>query len=290
MLVIYLIELVFGYADFISSEMLPAVLTAFIVGLPLWLRNWTPMNLEALAEGEEGNHARRSVNRKGYLYLTLFVSVIGIMGFTGYILYILIRALLGDLSSFSTSTLLEAFGSFGVFTLLGVYHLGQLRSDNRLASASISEQHADFTVVVLESGEGEFSQEIIAALQAQVKDIQVAVHPIGEPFDDSLINASVVVLSSALAANPPEAVRLWLDEFGGMRVAVPVANENWVWVGVESDKLSSLAKSAAKMISLLAEGQDVITRTRSVWIYVLAGLLGLPFLCILFSLLAEFIF
>lgn len=290
LLVIFLIQLIFGSGDFFSDDMLPSILTAFIVGLPLWLRNWTPMNLEALAEGEEGDHARRSVNRKGYLYLTLFISVMGIMGFTGYILYLLISALLGNLSTFSADNLLETFGSLGVFVLLGVYHLGQLRSDNLLASASLSAQHADFTVVVLESGEGEFSQEITAAIQAQIKDIQVAVHPIGEPFDDSLINASVVVLSSSLAANPPEAVRLWLDEFGGMRVVVPVASENWVWVGIESDNLTSLAKSAAKTVSLLAEGQDVIARSRSVWVYVLAGLFGLPFLCILFSLLAEFAF
>lgn len=290
LLVIFLIQLIFGSGDFFSDDMLPSILTAFIVGLPLWLRNWTPMNLEALAEGEEGDHARRSVNRKGYLYLTLFISVMGIMGFTGYILYLLISALLGNLSTFSADNLLETFGSLGVFVLLGVYHLGQLRSDNLLASASLSAQHADFTVVVLESGEGEFSQEITAAIQTQIKDIQVAVHPIGEPFDDSLINASVVVLSSSLAANPPEAVRLWLDEFGGMRVVVPVAAENWVWVGVESGNLTGLAKTAAKTVSLLAEGQDVIARNRSVWVYVLAGLFGLPFLCILFSLLAEFAF
>lgn len=290
MVILFVIDQLFRRGNFTADEIIPAILTAFIIGLPLWLRAWVPMNTEAAAEGEDGDHARRSVNRKGYLYLSLFISVIGMMALAGTILFILISALLGDPPDDMGYNISQAFGSLIAFTLLGAYQLRQLRADNQLASTSLSTQHADFSVVVLEPGEGDFAEEVVAAIRVQVKDVPVAVQPIGENFDASLKDASAVVLPSDLAANPPEAVRLWLDEFGGLRVVVPVAAENWVWVGVESSSLREMAKLAGKTIGLLAEGQEVIARARSVWMYVLAGLIGIPILCILINILGELLY
>ncbi|HSM70390.1 MAG TPA: DUF5671 domain-containing protein, partial [Anaerolineales bacterium] len=65
---------VFGSSDRFT---LASALSSLIIGLPLWLMNWRPMQAEALSEGEMGDHARRSLIRKSYLYVVLFASVIG---------------------------------------------------------------------------------------------------------------------------------------------------------------------------------------------------------------------
>ena len=55
------------------------------------------MQAEAFAEGEVGEHARRSVIRKFYLYLVLFAAVIGGMATAVALVYQLIRVVLnGD--------------------------------------------------------------------------------------------------------------------------------------------------------------------------------------------------
>ena len=70
----------FGIVDSsLSSEgirqSLTSALAILVVGLPLWLMTWRPMQAEALEDGDTGDHARRSIVRKAYLYLVLFVHV-----------------------------------------------------------------------------------------------------------------------------------------------------------------------------------------------------------------------
>ena len=73
---------------------LAASLSSLIIGLPLWLTNWRPLQANALSEGEMGDHARRSVLRKTYLYIALFASVIGGMATAVGLVYLLLRAIL----------------------------------------------------------------------------------------------------------------------------------------------------------------------------------------------------
>ena len=66
------------------------------------------MQADALSTGELGDHARRSLIRKAYLYLVLFVSVIGGMATAVGLVYILLRVLLtGDLGNDFVDSLLN---------------------------------------------------------------------------------------------------------------------------------------------------------------------------------------
>jgi len=58
------------WADVLRPR-LAAALATLLVGLPLWWLAWRPMQAEALALGDAGDHARRSIIRKVYLYLAL---------------------------------------------------------------------------------------------------------------------------------------------------------------------------------------------------------------------------
>ena len=80
-------------ADTVLKQ-LAAAISVIAVGLPLWLMTWRPMQAEALADGESGGHARRSIVRKAYLYLALFASVLGTMVPAGMIIFLLVQAAL----------------------------------------------------------------------------------------------------------------------------------------------------------------------------------------------------
>lgn len=77
------------------SEPLSGALATLIIGLPVWLATWRRMQTQALTDTDMGDHARRSVIRKAYLYLVLFASVIGGMGTAGTLVFELINVALG---------------------------------------------------------------------------------------------------------------------------------------------------------------------------------------------------
>jgi hypothetical protein len=182
-------------------------------------------------------------------------------------------------------------GAFVLFAVLLAYHWQALRADGRLSTRLLAAQHAEFSVVIFEPAQGGFAEKIAEVLGVETPDIPVAVHPVGETLDQSLAGAGAVILPASLAANPPEAIRIWLQEFGGTRIVVPAPAENWVWIGVEDEKLDALGKQAAKAVEQLAEGQqEVKARSRSPWTimgYIFAVAAVLSGLCLLGVILQE---
>jgi hypothetical protein len=266
-------------------------LATILVGLPVWVWAWQQMIVEAAQPGETGDHARRSVIRKGYLYIILFVGVMGIMGTTGMLLYNLIKLALGDQIPDFTRLILDIFSLLILFIVLTYYHWRSLRKDNQLAAEALSAMHAKFSVCVFDHGEGEFAANVVAALEVECPDLPIAVHPVGEIFDETLKSAGAAILPGSLAIDPPEAVRLWLDEFSGVRLFVPTEAEGWNWVGFSGDSLEDQAREVAKTVCRLAEGQGV-TRSRSVsgWTivgYIFGFFFGISILCGLISALIE---
>jgi hypothetical protein len=127
-------------------------ISSLIVGLPLWLVMWRPMQAEALASGEMGDHARRSVIRKTYLYLVLFASVIGGMATAVGLVYQLIRiVLLAEGSDFITNILNLAQLLF-LFGVVLVYHLNVLRADGASTADALAEKQGTFSVLIVDSG------------------------------------------------------------------------------------------------------------------------------------------
>jgi hypothetical protein len=249
------------------------------------------MMAEAAQKGESGDHARRSAIRKGYLYIILFAGVMGVMGSTGALLYNILKLVLGDEVPDFTRLVLDLSSLLVLFIVLTAYHWRSLRRDNQLAAEALSALHAKFSVCVFDHGEGAFAEHVVAALEVECPDMPVAVHPVGEAFDETLQSAGAVILPAGLATDPPEAVRLWLEEFSGLRLFVPTETERWNWVGFSGASLEGLAREAAKTACRLAEGQG-ITRSRAVSGWTIAGyifgfLVGISLLCGLTSAVAE---
>ena len=298
MLLSFLIDIMIG-TETIGNELLlnhlSAALATLIVGLPLWLQAWRPMVKEAALDDEAGDHARRSLVRKIYLYLVLFACVIGVMASAGNLIFELLKAILGDPSSNLLRNALGLLELLILFALVLAYHWNSLRGDNHLAERSLEKMHAAFPVLVISSEMGEFAESVTYALQREAKTMPVAVHLLEEGAPNaSLSEAKAVILPSNLSVKPPEALRLWLKDYAGESVVVPTPLENWHWVYGSGRELAKTARQTARIIRHMAEGEDVPapsdTSTWRIFLYVLAGLLGLPIIFSLFGMLISFVF
>jgi hypothetical protein len=265
---------------------LAASLATLAAGLPLWLSTWRPMQAEALAAGEAGDYARRSIVRKVYLYLVLFVSVIGGMITAVGLFTILLRALLNQDTLDLAPRILKFLENLFLFALLGVYHGLTLRRDGKLASAALAEKQAAFPVIVIDPGDG-FGAGLLAAIQKHAPGLPVTLQPAGKPLAKGPAPRAVV-LPSDLALDPPEPLRKWLDRFDGSRLVVPRPAGRWIVSGVS---VQNAAAQAAQIVRQLAEGQEIRQKGPStawmVVLYIAASFFGLELLLILIALLAQ---
>ncbi|NWG05275.1 MAG: hypothetical protein HXY35_01175 [Chloroflexi bacterium] len=255
-------------------ETLTTSISSLVVGLPLWLMTWRPMQAGALAKGELGNHARRSVIRKFYLYLALFASVIGGMGTAVGLVYELISTLLsGNVGSDFLNSILNMAQLLFLFGVVLIYHLKVLRADGESISDALAEKQSEFSILVIDSENG-FADSVRAALTKLESKVHITVTTSVEKPQGEF---KAVVLSGGLAVNAPE----WIRSFSGSRVVIQNEAKNIVW--------ADDAVQAAQSVQMLAEGQEVrLQRTgRSPWmivVYIFAALFGLILLLILFGL------
>ncbi|HXF85841.1 MAG TPA: DUF5671 domain-containing protein [Anaerolineales bacterium] len=267
----FIIDIATGADLLITDAMRNALATSIsslVVGLPLWLTTWRRMQHEAWRQDEMGDHARRSLIRKTYLYLALFASVIGGMGTAVGLVYQLLRAALtGETGSGFISTLLNLLQLLFLFAVVLIYHLNILRRDGESVSEVLAAKQSMFSVLVVDSGEG-LGEAVKAALKKLDVRIRVTVTSSAEkPQGD--FNA--LVLTGSLAVDAPE----WIRSFNGSRLIVRNEAKGVVWVDDAAQVAASLRE--------LAEGRVVRLQKpgRSVWmyvVYVFAALFALQFL------------
>jgi len=232
------------------------------------------MQAEAMAQGELGDHARRSLVRKAYLYLALFASVIGGMATAVGLVYNLLRALLtGNTGTDFANNILNILQLLFLFGVVLLYHLRVLRADGASTADSLAERQKDFPLLVVDSGNG-FVESVRTALARYAPNTPVAVTAPGTKPDG---NFSALVLSGALAIDAPE----WIHSFNGNRIIVRDEAKDIIWT---DDPVQ-----AAQSIQKLAEGEKIQRQkaARSPWIiivYIFAALFGFVLLMMLVSL------
>ena len=272
---------------------LAASLATLFAGLPLWSLPWRSMQAKALASGDPGDYARRSLVRKVYLYLALFVSVIGGMIAAVALLFLLIRTLLGDRPPGFTQSLMNYLQLLFLFALMGIYHGLTLRRDGRVAGHALTTKHALFPVLIFSpNDEHPFAQNMLAAIQKQTPCLPAAIQPVTQPIpEEALATVKAAIVPGDLALNPPEALRLWLRDFNGSKLIVPRAAAGWVWSGGTGRSLQAATGQVAQAVRQLAEGQEVRqpsgTSGWMIFIYVIAALFGLEILMALTSLVVS---
>ncbi|MGD8402170.1 MAG: DUF5671 domain-containing protein [Anaerolineales bacterium] len=237
---------------------LAAAISTLVVGLPLWLLTWRPMQAEALAEGDAGDHARRSTIRRAYLYLALFAGVIGGMVAAVGLVYLLVDALLsGDRFADSLSEILNAAQLLALFAILLVYHLNSMRRDGDKTGQTLEERQRGFPVLVIDPEDETFVKQIKAAMAKHAEDVPVVVKSVSESLETE--NTKAVILPLTLALEPPDVLRKWLKDFSGEKIVVGRAGSGWV--------LSALTpEQAARSARQVAEGEEVrLARPSAAW-------------------------
>ena len=259
-----------------NRSSLASAFSSLLVGLPLWLFNWRPMQLEALAQNEMGDHARRSVLRKFYIYLALFASVIGGMTAAVGLVYLLLRTVLtGDAGSDFVNQLLNFIQLLFLFSVVIIYHLRVMRADGTSISDLLAEKQSAFGVLIVDSGDG-FVDSVKAALVKSEAKVQVTVTTLAEKPQGDF--GAVIVSGGVLAVEDAPA---WIRSFNGNKVIVQNEAMNLVW--------ADDAAQAALSVQMMAEGQAVQIKkqSRSAWIfvvYVFAALFALQMLFVVLAL------
>lgn len=275
------------------TSRLAAGLATLAVGLPMWLAYWRPMQAEAHAGGDEGGHARRSLVRRVYLYVVIFAAVIGGMSSAVWFVFQLINAMLGGAPRDFATELLTALQLLILFVAVLAYHLVVLRRDGARTADTLTARHAAFPVLVFAPDEA-FSRAVSEAILKQAPDMPVRIQTLDQPVSvDEAHEAKAAVLPAALALQPPEALRLWLNSFEGEKVVIPEQVGGWVWSGQFSRPLATHADQAALALRQLAEGESLQPTTpASPWmivLYILAAFVGLEVLLFLTAIISSIV-
>ncbi|MBK8418233.1 DUF5671 domain-containing protein [Candidatus Villigracilis saccharophilus] len=263
-------------------QALTSALAILAVGLPLWLKSWRPLQTDALTEGDVGDHARRSIIRKVYLYLVLFASVIGAMVSAGTLIFTLINALLGGDAPGFINSILNSLQTLILFVILLTYHLSALRKDGAVRADALEARQEQFGLLVFDHMNGKFGESVKAAFMKHALKVQITVVNLNEKIPDDM-HPNAVVLSGSVAVNTPENVEVWMRSFNGSRLIVADDAAGVYW-------LNDLGQ-AAESVRILAEGQKLppqsAARNTSVWTtvaYVFAALFALQLVFILITL------
>ena len=290
MLISVIIDLLVG-SQYLASDFMrereSAALATLLVGLPLWLSTWLSISDQAAADGDSGEHARRSVIRKAYLYLALFASVIGGMVSAVTLVFRLLNtALTGNLEGNFLSSVLNLGQVLALFVVVLVYHLLTLRRDGVSAASALAAKQAEFRVLVLDPGDGRFGEAAKTALSRQSAQMPVTVLRAGDAIPEGL-TAQALILPGSLAVAADAPLGAWLRSFNGSRLIVQDEADGIVW--------SQNPGQAAAFARQLSEGQAVHPQKRSgsAWtivIYIFAALFAIQFLFMLLAFGLSLIF
>jgi Domain of unknown function (DUF5671) len=264
--------------DSLRSSLAGAV-SLVVAWLPLWLATWRPLQAQAFMKDDAGDHARRSIVRRAYLYLALFAGVVGGMASAVAFFYEVLNAALGGgTNSTFLATILNDLQLLVLFTVLLVYHLMVLRRDGSATADALAKKQGEFQLLVLDSGGG-FGEAVKAAVAKIAANIPVSVSA-AQP--ERAFNA--LVISGSRLVDAPD----WVRSFSGSRIIVPEEAPGLIWAGGVAD---DAIRQAAQAVRQLAEGQPAREKAGSsgwrIVIYVAAALFGLEFLLGVFGLVAS---
>lgn len=262
-----------------TSGTLAGSLATLIVGMPLWLRTWRPMQAEALADNEAGEHARRSLTRKLYLYIAIFAGVVGGMIAAVRLISLLFEALLASPARYFISDTFDALEMLALFAALLSYHWKTLQTDGTRLSATLDAKRTEFNVLYLAQNDDPLALQLASAIGKESQRINFIVQP--QPETESTIHALLLPEDVALTAD--KKLGAWMRKFTGSKFIVQHETSEWLWL--RDPEL------IAKSLSQLAEGEPIqLTKKAHGWmiaVYILAGLMAFEILFFMFALVMS---
>jgi len=264
-----------------GNQTLAQNLAVLTVGTALWLVFWQKVNDESIQSGETGDHARRSLSRKIYLFLIIFACVIGVMASAGFLIYILLQSLFGTHNASLFNDVLQYSRLILLFAAFLAYHLTWLRRDNHTLTTALEKLQTAFPVVALLDPESARGKGLQKAFQRFAETIPLKLISPEQMEADSLKDAAAVVLESSLLEEQALKFTRLMENYSGRIVILPAIHSRYIWLNSHL-KEADIQKSCALTARSLAEGQEVKPITSSSpWLiiaYIIAGLVGLQLL------------
>lgn len=240
-----------------------------IVGTPVWLLPWRVMQRLALPPAsvtERSADERRSVVRKIYLYLFVFIASLSIFGSVGWFVFHILTWLLGaDLPADFSTELLYAL----VISLLAIgvwlYHWQAIRRDGQLEQQDQSHRLADITVVVIDGDAGTLGQRVVHHLERELPGLKVKPvgltnqareAMIGHPFSATVLETAHYIIGSWQTLTAADVAPL-VAANPAVKFAIPLADNNWLWAGLKSQSLDYYAAQITQGLKQAIEGEDI---------------------------------
>jgi len=278
-----------GLGNFSGS--LSNAIAMLAVGLPLWLRYWPGLQAEAAQVTESGDHARRSIIRKSYLYLALFTLVVGMMVTAGMLLYHMFSNVMAQQTENPLMDILHDFKSLSIVIIWLIYHFLALRGDSKAAHIALANQHASFPVAILNDEQMDVSIAIIENLKRTAPSIPAAILPLESLSTVDLNTFKALILPVNMITNPQEPLQNKLQDFTGKRLILPIEKEGWIWQGIISRGKLDSAKETARIVRLMAEGQTIQPApSNNPWVilgYVFGCIIALQVVFLLIAVIAS---
>jgi len=237
------------------------------------------MQAEALTLDEAGNHTRRSIIRKIYLYLAIIAGVVGGMIAAVQLISLILEALLGTTPGGFRDDLLNSLQMLILFGGLLTYHRQILRRDGLIRTEIVSKKADRLDVLLFDVENGTLFSQLASLMDTDEAAINLILQ---NPAKD-IPAADVAILPEALAFNPPQILKDWLRDFNGSKLIVADESNNWCRV--------KNPRQIAKSLHQLAEGEEIELKEKSSgWmfaVYILAGMMALQILFILLMIVIE---
>ncbi len=271
-----------------THQTLAINLAVLIVGVTLWLLHWLPVNRESYIINDTAGFARRSLIRKIYLYLVVFLMVVGTMASAGYMIYIILQGLFGNKSDHLLVDSLQNFRLVLIFTAFLVYHIQCLRRDNKNQSNDLQDKYSSFSISALVEPDSSLGMQLKTAFERHAVGIPLTFIQTKEK-PETWKNANVVIVESSTIQAGEDNLSQILLQFSGKILVIPSESEKWIWINSHGTEVEN-AKACALAVKDVADGQTIkqspATKPWMIVLYIIAGLMALQFLGILISLMS----
>lgn len=222
-----------------------------VAGLPIWAVCWRQVQRAAATPGEIGVAERGSLARRIYLFGFLFVASLTLLSALIYILFRLISIALGE--PFSGNLLADlaqaiAFSLIAIGVL--VTHGLALRADTRMREAAELSRQAQVRVAVL--AEGPLAEQIAGVLRQQFPQLSLTVVGRSPDVEAQLASADLIVGAWLPTGDPS-----WLNRYPARKLLVPLANNNWAWVGIEPTAVANIPAQLAQAVRQTLAGEPL---------------------------------
>jgi hypothetical protein len=288
-------------------EQLSWFIALTVTGLPVWYLPWNQVQVKATSTGAGGMGERRSLVRRIYIYFFIFVSTITMLSSVVYIMFRLISMILGE-----PLPTLSDLGQPIAFSLiaLGVwlYHWSVLSKDRNLSKKEERTEFADTSVVVVEYGDHEYSQNLLEELRRANLGLKLVSLDFGQVTSEATSakdreNALTQVNEARIIIGPWEMV-LPIQEVGvtstdmvnavanssAAKLLAPTRPEGWEWVGVEPWNTEFFVHQTVNAIKQII-ANNVVKPIRPLGAGAIIGIIiGVIFLLLLLGTLIEPVF